>query len=530
MLQKLATALKVIGLILKGLWYVLVITTPLLGFWLASSLAAYLNGPVWAAWVVGIAAFPALPLLWELVGQHRYRKKVERLEADGEESRERILTLADRFVLRTLAVNLAFLGVLGALFPQDGFTALSTRGDWMLTGQTAPWADKTRDVLFTAAGGLEWLYNSTRDNPYEKWAEEDDEPVPAPVAGKVEQERSDEKKTDTAKAVETKADTKVADKTTDKTTDKTAGNKEAGDEPRTPDQKPSDGPPRWPMPDELHPAVATIPAAHETSPEAVARYIAANESDPYLRVKALYDWVADHIRYDAPALARGDYPPQDPKTVFSTRKAVCAGYAKLLAKMAETIDINMVYVTGVSRDRGGNVGGSGHAWNAVEVEGKWYLIDVTWGAGYVENDTFEKRYTTDYLFTPPEVLGVDHFPDDDKWQLRREPITRGEFMRQPILSAGFYQRGLELIDPDRSQITVEKRASLKVRRPQGQFLLASLYPKDGGERTRCKVEGNSTVAIDCDIDRPGSYEVRLFGNDSRHGSYDFVGQIAVNAR
>lgn len=524
MLEKIAAGFKAIEFLLKGLWYALVITTPLLGFWLASSLAAYLNGPVWAAWVVGILAFPALPALWELVGQRRWRKKVERLEANGDEPRERVLTTADRFVLRTLAVNLAFLGVLGGLFPQDGFTALSTRGDWMLEGQTAPWAEKTREGLFAAAGGLEWLYNSTRDNPYEKWAEEDDEPVPAPVAGEVAQDDElapdntepkdpEPKKTATAKVEHKDAERKDEEPDVPK--------------PRRSDKR--DGPPRWPMSSELHPVVAEMPASTETSPEAVARYIAANESDPYLRVKALYDWVADRISYDAPALARGDYPPQDPTTVFETRKAVCAGYSKLLEKMAETIGIEMVYVTGVSRDRGGNVGGAGHAWNAVEVEGRWYLIDVTWGAGYVADDIFKKRYTSDYLFIPPEVLAVDHFPDEAKWQLLDEPITRGDFMRQPILRAEFYQRGLELLDPRRSQITVDDRATLTIKRPRGQYLLASLYSKNGDSK-RCHIGEGETVRIRCNVDKPGSYEVRLFGNDRRHGQYSFVGQIAVNAR
>ncbi len=511
-------AIKIIARVIKASWYALIVATPLLGVWLASSLAAYLNGPLWAACLAGVLAFPGLPLTWELVGRVRYRQKVERLRAAGEQARGRWLTAGDRFILRTLAINLVFLGVLGGLFPQDSFTALSTRGDWMLTGHDEPWAAHTRTVLFGAAGGLEWLYNATRDNPYEKWADTDHhKPVPRPVPGRVEQKDTSVAKDDHAAKTMPVADKPGADKSV------------AHDTASTRTRRPGE-PPSWPMPDHLHPLVAHMPASAETSPEAVAQYIAQREHDPYLRVKALYDYVADRVRYDVAALQAGDYPPQDPQTVFRTHKAVCAGYSKLLQKMAKSIGIDMVYVVGVSRDQTGSVAGGGHAWNAVEIEGKWYLIDATWGAGTVDGGAFHKRYTTDYLFTPPKVFGVDHFPDDARWQLRGQPLTRGAFVRQPMLRAGFFERGYELISPKRSQVSVDDVARIDVRRPAGQDLIASLFPADGGKPTRCRVTGRDPASIRCKIAHPGSFEVRMFSSTHRVGIHPFIGKIAVNSR
>ena len=65
--------------------------------------------------------------------------------------------------------------------------------------------------------------------------------------------------------------------------------------------------------------------------------------------------------------------------------------------------IEVIYVTGNSRDQHGAVDGVGHAWNAVRIEDEWYLMDATWDAGYVTGDTFTKQYETTYLFPPPEV-------------------------------------------------------------------------------------------------------------------------------
>jgi hypothetical protein len=55
-------------------------------------------------------------------------------------------------------VNLLFLGVLLGTGPAKGFTALSTRGDWMLDGRHGATAESIRKQLFHAADRLEWLY------------------------------------------------------------------------------------------------------------------------------------------------------------------------------------------------------------------------------------------------------------------------------------------------------------------------------------------------------------------------------------
>src|ERR1700757_2129670 len=91
-------------LALKALWVAFVIATPALGAWAASSLAAYSNGPVALAAATGLLLFPGLPLGWEAWAAYRRHRR-------GDASR-RILTFGDRIVLRTLAVNLLFLGVL----------------------------------------------------------------------------------------------------------------------------------------------------------------------------------------------------------------------------------------------------------------------------------------------------------------------------------------------------------------------------------------------------------------------------------
>src|SRR3954469_23259598 len=121
------------------------IVTPLFGVWVASSLAAFANRATWMPVVSGLLLFPGLPLAWEGWSALRAKRRPTR----------RFLTFSDRLILRTLAINVLFLVVLLAAFPERAFVALSSRGDWMLDGHHGPTAEKTRRALLASAGALE---------------------------------------------------------------------------------------------------------------------------------------------------------------------------------------------------------------------------------------------------------------------------------------------------------------------------------------------------------------------------------------
>src|SRR6187402_1972973 len=95
---------SVVGWILKVIvrvvWTSAMILTPLFGFWLASSLAAFENASQWIALAIGLALFPVVPVAWELIYAYRRRGR----------SDKPVLTRWDRLILRTLIINGVFLG------------------------------------------------------------------------------------------------------------------------------------------------------------------------------------------------------------------------------------------------------------------------------------------------------------------------------------------------------------------------------------------------------------------------------------
>jgi len=504
--------MKVVSIIFRVLWWTAVILTPLLAVWLASSLAVFLNGPLWVAVLSGSLLFPGLPLIWDAWGTRRFNKKQEALKAANKEPKERWFDFWDRLILRTLGINLIVLGVLLGSFPKQSFTALSTRGDWFLAYAPAAANPEhltlARSGLFGTADALEWLHNIARDNPYEDDSITLPSPGPAPSP-----------------------DTQVVTIKLPKPDEKKPV--EPSDSPPDPSVEPPIKPvpeqPKevaiWPLPAEIHPVVANMKPSEETSIEAVAMNIAARERNPFMRVKALHDWVADRVAYNIHDIEGG----QRAQDAFDKRTSVCAGYSRLLMELGKHTGDEIVYLVGVSRDMSGEVGGIGHAWNAAKIEGNWYLIDVTWNAGSLEGTTFKKNYSTDYLFTPPHIFHTNHLPDESEWQLTENPISRGEWMRRPMLRPSFYAMGLQLEEPLRSQTSVGATAPIVIGNPSRRHVMGVARPKAGGQESRCEVKGNETarLRINCPIPSSGIWQVHLFAGEGGAKMFPFVGQVEV---
>lgn len=93
-------------------------------------------------------------------------------------------------------------------------------------------------------------------------------------------------------------------------------------------------------------------------------------------------------------------------SVFTTKKAVCEGYARSTQLAMRYYGMHCIFVTGEA--------GEGHAWNLVKQNGKWYQYDPTW------QDSDNKQVFADYLplFNVTDaVMGRTHTMDRDAQQI-----------------------------------------------------------------------------------------------------------------
>lgn len=65
----------------------------------------------------------------------------------------------------------------------------------------------------------------------------------------------------------------------------------------------------------------------------------------------------------------------DIRGAFISQKAICGGYSKAFLYLMQRMGLNCIWVEGYTAPNGGGY----HAWNYVEIFGKWYMVDTTWG-------------------------------------------------------------------------------------------------------------------------------------------------------
>ena len=98
-----------------------------------------------------------------------------------------------------------------------------------------------------------------------------------------------------------------------------------------------------------------------------------NKSD-YEKIKSVYEYVCKNVDYDYENLYDDSYYLK--YTAYAgliNKTCVCQGYATLMYRLALEYGIDARVITG-------NADGKSHAWNIVELDGKYYYLDTTWDA------------------------------------------------------------------------------------------------------------------------------------------------------
>ncbi|KAJ3193280.1 hypothetical protein HK101_005112 [Irineochytrium annulatum] len=206
-------------------------------------------------------------------------------------------------------------------------------------------------------------------------------------------------------------------------------------------------------------AVAT-PPAEEKDMARLVNYLTALYKDPLFKVRAIFKWICENIRYDVNSYLTGRIPPQSADKTFATRIGVCAGYSKLFHEMCDlaskqaNIKIESVCVIGGSTGAMAQAGDpyvdlEEHEWNAVKVRGAWWLLDCTWAAGCIDGHTnsFRKRFNPHYFLADPRVFIHTHIPrpSEIRYQFLVDPLTPEEFLCLPFAKEGFFSHAFRIV-------------------------------------------------------------------------------------
>jgi len=250
------------------------------------------------------------------------------------------------------------------------------------------------------------------------------------------------------------------------------------------------------------------------------------------KARIIYTWITHNIAYDVVALStfmnQNIYPDVTVNAVLTTRQTICSGYANLYQQLAQEMGLKSVIVIGYAKGVDYAVGDDqnvNHAWNAVQIDSKWFLLDSTWGAGTISNNRFEKSFNPAYFATNPEYFIYTHFPENSKWQLLPNPYTRAMFDSLPTVSHHLFSSNIELVSHTSKEIFADGIVSISLKAPQNIVAIATLQQEGNnveGEYTFVQRQGEF-IQIKVAIPDRKNYQLNIFAKpQDDSNNYPFV--------
>lgn len=220
------------------------------------------------------------------------------------------------------------------------------------------------------------------------------------------------------------------------------------------------------------------------SAEQLAAQIEKDFSDETDRVRAIYTWITHHISYDMEAYLKGEtlinfsYSDREDYirkkaaveehaavNALRTGKAVCEGYAQLFRKVSELMGIPCKVVSGYSKTNVNDITNipdeADHAWNAVRINHQWYLLDVTWGAGSANGNTWKQNFDDFFFFTDPDIFATSHYPSQKDWAFTTNLGSLEDFFKAPVFKKAYFENKLTLVSPKIGVLEVKSDTSIE---------------------------------------------------------------------
>lgn len=156
-------------------------------------------------------------------------------------------------------------------------------------------------------------------------------------------------------------------------------------------------------------------------------YLIKEANNDFEKARAIYSWIVSNISYDHKVIEDNIRRiNKNIRDILNRRKAICMGYADLFDAMADLAALESVTVDGYSKGTAtskADLNEPDHSWNAVKLEGKWYLLDATWGSSLALDDQVFTTINEDFFLSEPGQFLKTHLPIVPFWQLLDCPIS-----------------------------------------------------------------------------------------------------------
>lgn len=268
------------------------------------------------------------------------------------------------------------------------------------------------------------------------------------------------------------------------------------------------------------------------------------------KFRAIYRWVCYNIENDYGLYSQHKYRLEnyrnDPESLkqwnneFSRKvfnkllnkhQTLCTGYAYIIRELAYYANLKCEIVHGYGRTPNSNVEGvsfPNHSWNAVELNGKWYLCDATWSSGRIDNTKggFVRQFDEIYFLTDPAYFIKNHYPIDTQWVLLDSLPTLSTFLNAPLMYKNSLKHNIIAATPMTFK-TVAKKGEKKtfsfIQHGGKTFKQARLQIYHHGEKVLSESalyeNTKGDLAIDHSFTRKGNYIVHMMLDEDYVFSY-----------
>lgn len=206
------------------------------------------------------------------------------------------------------------------------------------------------------------------------------------------------------------------------------------------------------------------------------------------KVRSIFVWIAHNIAYDyekrdinqSDTLAYLSNPLFDDKllitNILERRKGICYDYSFLFRAMCALSGIESKMIRGYAKTSYKEIGvipnRTNHAWNAVLIDGKWRLLDVTWASERRYDEVVTVTIDESYFLTPPSKLILDHLPEEEYWQLLEKKMDRQRFFNLPEINSNYLKYELQGFSPGNGIIPADgEELAISIKMPKTERVL-----------------------------------------------------------
>ncbi len=271
------------------------------------------------------------------------------------------------------------------------------------------------------------------------------------------------------------------------------------------------------------------------------------------RFRAIFKWVCSNIANDYGMYAQNmrkrrryrndsvklaawnkEFKKKAFQKLLQKNRTICTGYAYLIKELANLANIECEIINGFARTSTINVetlNTPNHSWNAVKLNGKWYLCDPTWASGIPNPTTyrFQFQFNDGFFLSNPNIFSINHHPVDEKWfLLEAEKPTFEMFIEAPVIYGNAYNYFSNHIEPKKldnaiheyESVTFKYQLQKDIHKEDVRFVLE----KNNNER---KIQPkfitieNKTLTIKYTFEYRGYYDVHLYIKDDLISTYSF---------